>query len=136
MTECIFCKIINKEIPNYPVYEDNHALAFLDIYPHAKGHTVVIPKVHAELMSDLNEQLSQELMLAVKRTMERIETVLQPDGFNVGWNNGKAAGQVVPHLHVHIFPRWENDGGESMHAVISNPGEKTVEELAQLFAKK
>jgi len=133
MEDCIFCKITKGEIPNYTVYEDEKVLAFLDIYPHSKGHTVVIPKVHAETYFDLNEDLLEHLSLGVKRTMEKIDKVLKPDGFNVGWNQGEVAGQVVPHLHVHIIPRYDGDGGGSIHSIIKNPGSKSVEEIHNLF---
>ncbi|MFH1947254.1 MAG: HIT family protein [Candidatus Magasanikbacteria bacterium] len=133
MTDCIFCKIIKGEIPNYTVYEDEKVLAFLDIHPHAKGHTVVIPKVHAENYFDLNEDLLEHLSLGIKRTMEKIDKVLNPDGYNVGWNQGEVAGQAVPHLHIHIMPRWEGDGGGSMHSIVNNAGDKSVEEVNKLF---
>ena len=133
MTDCLFCKIVAGAVPNYTVYEDNHTLAFLDITPHAKGHTVLIPKVHAETGYDLNEEIAKELMPAIRRTMERIDRVLNPDGYNVGWNHGQAGGQVVPHLHVHILPRWNGDGGKSMHGVVNNPGEVPVADVAKLF---
>lgn len=131
--DCIFCKIIKGDISNYTVYSDTHALAFLDINPHALGHTVVIPRTHAETLLDLNEQLYHDFFVAVKKTMELLEKKLTPDGFNVGWNHGVVGGQVVPHLHVHIMPRWENDGGTNMHGIIHNPGDKSVEEIAKLF---
>lgn len=134
MENCIFCKITKGEIPNYTVYEDEKVLAFLDIHPHAKGHTVIIPKVHAENYFDLNEDLLEHLSLGVKRTMEKIDKVLNPDGYNVGWNHGAVAGQVVPHLHIHIMPRWEGDGGGSMHSVISDDGGISVEEVSKLFS--
>ena len=134
MIDCIFCKITNGEIPNYTVYEDEKVLAFLDIHPHAKGHTVVIPKVHAENYFDLNEDLLGHLSIGIKRTMEKIDKVLSPDGYNVGWNQGLVAGQVVPHLHIHIMPRYEGDGGGSMHSIINSAGEQTVAELGKLFA--
>lgn len=134
MENCIFCKIVAKEIPNYTVYEDLHTLAFLDIHPTTKGHTVVIPKVHAETLLDLNGEITKEFFLGVKCALERVEKVLSPDGFNVGWNHAKAGGQAVPHLHVHILPRWNGDGGGSMHAIVKKESDISVEELAQRFA--
>jgi len=131
--DCIFCKIGNHEIPNYTVYEDNHCLAFLDINPHAKGHTVIIPKVHAETFFDMNEELVKEFFPAVQKTMEKIEAVLHPEGYNVGWNQGVLGGQVVPHLHVHIFPRYPGDNGSSLHSIVNQPGDETVAEVAKLF---
>jgi len=133
MQDCIFCKITKGEIPNYTVYEDKQVLAFLDINPHAKGHTVVIPKVHAETLLDLDEGLSKSLLVGVKRTMEKVDTVLHPEGYNVGVNHGEIAGQAVPHLHFHILPRYQGDGGGNVHSIVNNPGDKSVEELAELF---
>ena len=130
---CIFCKISKGEIPSHKLYEDEHSFAFLDIQPHAKGHTVVIPKKHAVTLFDLDDGSYKNLMLAVKRCMEKIQEKLNPDGFNTGWNHNSAGGQVVPHLHIHIMPRYNDDGGGSMHSVVKNPGEMSVEEVAELF---
>ncbi len=132
--DCIFCKIAAGDIPAHTVYEDQHSFAFLDIKPHAQGHTVVIPKKHAVTVFDLGEKEYHELMKDVLMTMKRIQKVLNPDGFNVGWNHNTAGGQVVPHLHIHIFPRYNGDGGGSMHSIIRNPGKKSVEEVARLFS--
>ena len=133
MEECIFCKIGQEKIPSHKVYEDKNYFAFLDIHPHAKGHTVVIPKIHAITIFDLEEKQMRSLMLAVKKTMGLLQKKLRPDGFNVGWNSGAAGGQVVPHLHIHILPRYSGDGGGSIHSIIKNPGKKAVEEVAELF---
>ena len=133
MDDCIFCKIGAGEIPCHKVNEDKDTLAFLDIQPHAQGHTVVIPRKHAETVFDLAEQEMQALMLAVRKTMITIDTKLHPDGFNVGWNHNPAGGQVVPHLHIHIMPRYNNDGGGSMHSIIKNPGRMKVEDVAKML---
>lgn len=135
MHDCIFCKIVKGEIPNYTVYEDDHVLAFLDIHPQAPGHTVLVPKLHAERFFDLNEEVLKHVLPAVQKTMERIERVLNPDGYNVGWNDAEAAGQAVPHMHFHILPRYQNDGGGSMHSIVNNTkGKRSPAELAQLFS--
>lgn len=133
MKNCIFCKIIAKEITPDVIYEDDNSLAFLDIKPHSKGHTVVIPKIHVETIFDLEDKICQKLILSTKKTMQRIQEILNPDGFNIGWNHNTAGGQVVAHLHWHIFPRYNGDGGGSMHSIIRNPGEMSVEEVAKLF---
>lgn len=133
MSECIFCNIVSGEIPNHTVYEDNHVLAFLDINPLSKGHTVLIPKVHAETVFDLNDELEKELFPAIDRVMHIIQEKLSPEGFNVGWNHLQAGGQAVPHLHVHIIPRWKEDGGGNVHSIINNPGDESVEEIAKKF---
>ncbi len=130
---CIFCKIIAREIPNYTVYEDENVLAFLDIAPHAKGHTVVVPKKHYERLSDMDLEVWQGIAVGLKKVQEKLEIVLKPDGFNIGVNDGKVAGQVVPHVHWHVFPRFGKDGGGSVHSVINNPGEESVEDLYKKF---
>lgn len=135
MNDCLFCKIINKELPTHIIYEDKDSVAFLDIKPHSKGHTVVIPKKHAVTPFDLDPKSFQELLLDVKKVMEKLRDVLYPDGFNVGWNQNTAAGQVVAHLHIHIFPRYNGDGGGSMHSIINNPGRLSVDDVAKLFKK-
>lgn len=133
MPDCIFCKIIKGEVPNYSVYQDENVLAFLDIHPHAKGHTVVVPKEHKVHFVDLSEEEAKKFIIGVKKTIEKINSVLKPEGINVGWNDGESAGQVIQHLHAHIFPRYEGDGGSSMHGIINNPGEMKVEDIAKLF---
>lgn len=134
MSDCIFCKIVAHEVPNYTVYEDDMVLAFLDIHPHAKGHTVVIPKAHTERTIDVSLADMEAVSRGISHAVARIKKVLQPDGFNIGWNDGEAAGQVVPHLHVHILPRWTGDGGGSMHAIIKKPGVHSAADIAKFFA--
>ena len=123
---------MKKEVPCHKVYEDDSVLAFLDVKPHAKGHTVVIPKVHAETVFDLDDDVLEKLIVAVKKVMEMIKEKLTPDGFNVGWNHNTAGGQIVPHLHIHIMPRYNDDGGGSMHSIVNNP-QVSVEGVAKLF---
>lgn len=134
MPDCIFCKIVAREIPHYPVYEDADVLAFLDIQPHAKGHTVVIPKSHVESVIDISDSDLAQVMRGVTQAVARLETALKPDGYNIGWNDRPAAGQAVPHLHVHILPRWHGDGGGSMHSIVKNSGDQPVAEVAKLLA--
>lgn len=133
MSDCLFCKIINKEIPNYTVYENENVLAFLDIHPCSKGHTVVIPKKHFVTLGDMNEEESDLLMRGLRSVAEQIKTKLKPDGMNIGINNGKAAGQAVGHIHWHIIPRWQGDGGGSMHSIIRKSDLEDVKEIAKLF---
>lgn len=128
---CIFCKIISKEVSAKIIYEDDNVLAFLDAKPHTKGHSVVIPKTHAVTLFDLEDV--SPLFIAVRKVMDILQERLAPDGFNVGWNQQTAGGQVVPHLHVHIMPRYNGDGGGSMHSIINNPSEMTIDEVADLI---
>ncbi len=134
MNDCIFCKIVAGEIPNYTIYEDEHSLAFLDISPQAMGHTVVIPKKHFTNLGEIDDTNFADLMLATKKAAEKIQEVLNPDGFNIGWNDRPAGGQAVAHIHMHIMPRWDGDGGGNMHSIINNKGELSVEEVHQKFA--
>ncbi|HLD72834.1 MAG TPA: HIT family protein [Candidatus Nanoarchaeia archaeon] len=133
MEDCIFCKIGSGKIPAHKVYQDKDFLAFLDIHPHALGHTVIIPKIHAGTIYELEDKESKGLVNFIKKVMKLIEEKIHPDGFNIGWNHNSAGGQVVPHLHLHIFPRFNGDKGGSMHSIIKNPRNKTVEEVAKLF---
>lgn len=131
--DCIFCKILAKDIPSYTIWENNDTLAFLDISPLAKGHTVVIPKEHAPTVLESDDIVLGALLPAVKQVMRRLREVLHPDGFTIGINHGAVSGQTVPHLHIHVIPRWEGDGGEGVHGIISNPGNLSVEDVAALF---
>ena len=133
MSDCLFCKIINKEIPNYTVYEDDNALAFLDIHPCAKGHTVVVPKKHLADLSEMSAEDWRQMSAGLAAVMAKIYQVLKPDGINLGINNGKAAGQAVGHAHWHLIPRWQGDGGGSMHSIIRNADGVDVKEVAKLF---
>jgi histidine triad (HIT) family protein len=132
MDSCIFCRILAGEVPYYPVYQDDDVLAFLDVFPHAKGHTLVVPKKHVVVLQDMSSANQTAFMHGIDSAMRRIQDVLRPEGFTVGWNHGDAGGQVVKHLHAHIFPRWNADGGTSMHAVVNAP-QGDVAEIAKLF---
>ncbi len=107
--DCIFCRIIAGDIPAHTVYEDDATLAFLDIHPAARGHTLVIPKAHgADLLNTPPEAL--EAVVRTSQTVARIlHNALQADGISIVQNNGRAAGQDVFHYHVHVIPRWEGD---------------------------
>jgi histidine triad (HIT) family protein len=132
--DCIFCKIINHEIPNYTVYENDNVLAFLDVHPCSKGHTVVIPKKHSADISELSDTEWQVLMQGVREVAKKVDEVIKPAGMNIGINNKSAAGQAVPHLHWHIIPRYENDGGGSMHSIVQSAEKIEVGDIAKLFA--
>lgn len=111
MAECIFCKIINGEIPSTKVYEDEHVLAFLDISQVTKGHTLVIPKEHHENIFELPEESARQLFAVVPKISSAIREKYQPIGLNLLNNNGEKAGQSVFHFHLHIIPRYgEGDG--------------------------
>ena len=107
--DCIFCAIAAGEIPSFKVYEDDLALAYLDINPFSKGHTLVIPKAHAAGLLDADDKMLSELVLRVKKVASQVKEKIGCDGFNILQNNGEAAGQTVRHIHFHIVPRWNGD---------------------------
>ncbi len=133
MNDCLFCKIVAGEIPNHTVYEDANVLAFLDIHPCAKGHAVIIPKKHFVDLAELSAGDWQEMSRGLAGVFSKVQAVLKPDGINLGINNGKAAGQAVPHLHWHLIPRWQGDGGGSMHSIVRKGEGVDVKEVAKLF---
>ncbi|MFH0890405.1 MAG: HIT family protein [Candidatus Liptonbacteria bacterium] len=131
MENCIFCRLVAKEIPCVSIYETAQALAFLDIHPRAVGHTMVIPKVHAATLTDLSESEITPLFSVVKKVAQKIQTALRPDGMTIGINQGEASGQTIPHLHVHIIPRFKDDGGGSIHSVVDNPPREELNVIAE-----
>ena len=108
--DCVFCKIVNGGIPSSKVYEDKNSLAFLDINPLNKGHTLVIPKKHYETIADIPESEVAELMKVVKKVGIAAQKAVGAQGLNITQNNGKAAEQFVPHIHFHLIPRFDEDG--------------------------
>ena len=110
MKDCIFCKIINKEIPSCIVYESKEVIAFLDISPINKGHTLVMPKKHYETFLDLPKSELEVLFGKIQEVTKAVIKATNADGFNLLLNNKRAAGQVVDHVHFHVIPRFENDG--------------------------
>lgn len=109
---CIFCKILAGDIPSYSLYEDEDTYVFLDINPVSNGHLLVIPKKHAETLTDLDEATAGAVFRTVRNVAEALENSLEPNGVNILQNNGAAAGQEVGHVHVHIIPRYADDGFE------------------------
>jgi histidine triad (HIT) family protein len=105
MEDCIFCKIINGEIPCFKVYEDDKCLAFEDINPIAKGHTLISPKRHAENLWDISVEYLTAIHLASKKVIQGIKDVLNPIGVAALQLNGRGANQVVMHYHLHLIPR-------------------------------
>lgn len=105
---CVFCKIINGEIPSKKVYEDDDVLAILDISQATVGHTLVMPKKHYANLLEIPEKEYQNVMLKVKKVAEKINTKLHPKGINILNNCGEIAGQTVMHYHVHILPRYNS----------------------------
>ncbi len=123
-------------MPSWVVYEDDYALAFLDIMPRSLGHTVVIPKIHASTMLALSDVEIASLFSAVKKVDELLSAALKPDGMTVGVNQGKASGQEVPHLHVHLMPRWHGDGGGAVQSLVHNPPNESLDDVQKKILGK
>ena len=131
----LFLKIIKGELPSAKIYEDEHTFAFLDINPHNKGHALVVPKTQYRNILDIPEDVLCALMKTVRKLAPAIMKATKADGLNLGMNNEKAGGQEILHAHVHIVPRFENDGiyKGAKHTSYS-PGER--EALAEIIRKE
>ncbi len=103
--DCVFCAIAEGEIPAFKIFEDEFALAYLDINPFSRGHVLVIPRRHAETIEDLSDEELGRLASLVKKIASHVKATLPCEGFNILQNNGEAAGQTVKHVHFHIVPR-------------------------------
>lgn len=122
---CIFCKIANGEIPSRTLYEDDRFRVILDLGPATKGHALILPKNHyADLFALPEDEAAKAAKLAKKMGAKLVEK-LHADGLNVVQNNGETAGQTVKHFHIHLIPRYENDGQH----ILWNPGKMSDEEL-------
>ncbi len=108
--DCIFCRIVAGQIPVAKVYEDQDVLAFLDIGPVSDGHTLVIPKAHYGTVDECPAEILGNLVHPICRIAKAVVAATQCDGYNVLCNNGRAAGQVVHHVHFHVIPRTTGDG--------------------------
>ncbi|RSK26326.1 HIT family protein [Bacillus sp. HMF5848] len=134
MSECIFCKIVNGDIPCAKVFENEDVVAFLDISQVTKGHTLVIPKVHKENVYELSEKEAESIFKVVPHIANAIHEQFQPVGLNVLNNNGEDAGQSVFHFHMHLIPRYGK--GDGFGAVWkTNNSQYTSEDLQDIAQK-
>lgn len=131
MDGCIFCRIACKEASAETIMETDNAISFMDIVPKAPGHSLVIPKRHVVRISELEDELIAEIFRMTKQVVKALEKALKPDAFTVGINDGKEAGQEVPHLHINIIPRFRGDGGRSVHSVVNNPIKEEISKTAE-----
>jgi len=131
--ECIFCKIINKEIPSDIIYEDDSVVAFMDVRPVSRGHALVVPKKHSADFFDADEATLERLMPSVQKIAKALSTAVNAAGINITTNNGAAAGQVIFHLHFHLIPRFSNDGLKPWPHHEAEP--KTRAEVAEAVKK-
>ncbi|QLK24506.1 HIT family protein [Natrinema zhouii] len=128
----IFSQIVEGEIPARIVYEDETTIAFLDANPLAPGHTLVIPKDEYERLNDVPEDVAADLYATIHRMVPAVEEAVDADATTVAFNNGEEAGQEVPHVHCHIVPRFEGDGGGPIHAMFGGPADLEDDELDEI----
>lgn len=133
MNPCVFCKIIAKELPSLPVYEDEKTLAFMELTPSAPGHVMVILKDHGNNILEYDKKELGILMGSVQEVAHKIEAALSPDSITIGINHKERRG--VPHLHVHLIPRWENDKGHVIQGVVHNRPKEDREIIAEKIRK-
>ncbi len=107
---CIFCKLANGDIPTATLYEDDDFRVILDAGPAAKGHALILPKEHYANLYELSDELAAKVLVLAKKMITRLTDFLGCDGYNIVQNNGEAAGQTVFHFHLHMIPRYKNDG--------------------------
>ncbi|EMA20859.1 HIT family protein [Haloarcula argentinensis] len=127
--DCIFCQIVAGDIPGRTVYEDDTVLAFLDANPLSPGHTLVIPKDHHERLNNTPADVAGEVLSTLHELVPAVESAVDAPASTVAFNNGEVAGQEVPHVHGHIIPRFEDDGGRPIHALVNDRPDLSEDEL-------
>jgi histidine triad (HIT) family protein len=135
MADCVFCKIMAKQIPATVVHEDEHTLAFMDIGQVNPGHVLVALKKHAENIFALDEAQAGAVFRSAAKVARAIRSAFEPQGLSVYQANGAAAGQTVLHLHIHLVPRYEGDGMALTWPVKNPPREKLAEYAQKIRAK-
>ena len=128
---CIFCKLAGGEIPTATLYEDEDFRVILDANPAAKGHALIIPKEHYANLYELDDELAGKVLVLAKNMITKLTDILGCDGYNIVQNNGEAAGQTVFHFHMHLIPRFKDDGV----GVTWKMGELTEEDKNDILSK-
>ncbi|MAY74918.1 MAG: diadenosine tetraphosphate hydrolase [Phycisphaerae bacterium] len=134
MSDTVFSKIVRGEIPAQKLYEDDHVIAILDVGPLSKGHTLVIPKEPAETMADLSDPAAAALGRVLPRIARALKKATGAESYNILQNNGESAGQSVMHVHVHVIPRFD-DEGLAMDWQAKNADSGELEELGRKIAR-
>lgn len=126
--DCIFCKIANGEVPSKTLFEDSDFRVILDLGPATRGHALILPKEHADNLYELPDELASKALILAKKTAVTMQQKLKCDGLNLVQNNGGTAGQTVMHFHLHVIPRYQEDGQK----ISWKPGQSTPEELEEI----
>ncbi len=131
--DCIFCKIAKKEIPSKIITETNKSIAFLDVFPLSRGHTLVIPKCHYEKVQDMTDMDNTDLFNTVHKVISKVDKLTGATLLAV--HNGKDSGQEIPHVHVHLIPRELSDQAGPVHNMFKDRPKLSDEELDELYAQ-
>ena len=133
VSDCIFCKIVSKEIPTKILVETESCIGFLDAFPLAKGHALVIPKRHYEKLQDLPINVNTEVFSTVHSLISKVDSLT--GATLVAVHNGKQSGQEIPHVHVHLIPRSKDDSAGAVHSMFSKKPDLSESEIEELCSK-
>ena len=133
LSDCIFCKIVSKEIPTKILVETESCIGFLDAFPLAKGHALVIPKHHYEKLQDLPTTINTELFSTVHSLISKVDSLT--GATLVAVHNGRESGQEIPHVHVHLIPRTKDDSAGAVHSMFSQKPKLSDSEMDELCSK-
>jgi histidine triad (HIT) family protein len=138
MSFCLFCSIVRGEISAHKIYESDKVLAFLDKYPSAPGHTLIIPKTHISRVEDLTLEDAKAVFLALHNLVGGIQEAMGAPASTIGINNGREAGQEVPHVHIHIIPRNSRSEGGIIQGIVdkSKSPRQDLEDVAKKIREK
>ncbi len=131
--DCIFCKIVSREIPVKILVETELCIGFLDAFPLAKGHTLIIPKNHYEKIQDLPVDVNNEIFSTMHMLISKVDSLT--GATLVAVHNGKDSGQEIPHVHIHLIPRSKNDSAGAVHSMFSDTPELSESEIDDLCSK-
>ena len=133
LSDCIFCKIVSKEIPTKILVETESCIGFLDAFPLAKGHALVIPKNHYEKIQDLPTDINTDMFSTVHSLISKVDSLT--GATLVAVHNGKQSGQEIPHVHVHLIPRSKDDSAGAVHSMFSEKLDLSESEIEELCSK-
>ena len=133
LSDCIFCKIVSKEIPTKILVETESCIGFLDAFPLAKGHALVIPKRHYEKLQDLPINVNTEVFSTVHSLISKVDSLT--GATLVAVHNGKQSGQEIPHVHIHLIPRSDDDSAGAVHSMFSKKPDLSESEIEELCSK-
>lgn len=134
MDNCLFCRIVKNEVPSYAVYEDEHTRAFLDVMPRVSGHTMVVLKKHGWTILDYTPDELSHLMETVQKVVRAISSCYKTEVFTLGVNHKEEQG--VHHLHVHVMPRFPEDGGGVIQSIVETDVQEPLTQIAEKIKKE